>query len=753
MSKFATRSRITLYPDAVAFEPSVVPPVERTYQRAFSADGVLGEGGMGKVVAARDRRLGRRVAIKELRAEVRGRADHWGRFVREAQIGGQLEHPNIVPVYGFELSPDGGPAFIMQLVEGESLAGFIERAQGAVREPGRKASVPSQKDRIAKLLPVCDAIAYAHGRGVLHRDLKPDNIMLGAHNVVLVTDWGIARVESDDPEERDEGQRASIVVDHVSAALGASDSNSTSPTVAVDGDQLASSATLAAASGPAGSGPAVSSGSVMTAVGTVMGTPQYMSPEQAIGLPLGPSSDQYSLGLILLELATLRNARSHENASSAYGQAVLGEHCEHRNWDDSDLDPRLSAVVRRSTAKNPQERYMSVDAFAADIRAYMRGEELSALPDSLARKVARHVARHPGRAVATVATLFLLLLGWALVGSLKAAERAQLARKDAEALSHLTSAVLADAEGIQHYLSGLEAELVGLTHTTRVRLETTRPPEAQSVHLVTPADLARGRVPDLVVDPVDGVARSFREPVFLFLRGATAAAQEDAQRLAVGKSDLMQLYLSELDEGALTRSFAEQQELMTTRHGGFERLMVVLESGAFVQFPGRGDLAGDYDPRPSPWYPQTLASSGTRFSRPKFGPLGTIPRLALSHRVSVQGKVVGAVNGAIWLSALTERLGKRHADWLEEPFIVGGDGSIVASRRLLEDIGKHPGEPEQAISLPRVSSARLAEAIARQRGHGYVVDGQALYIFAKLGIEDLLLVHRYTKSKYLRLVR
>lgn len=751
MTRFATRSRITLLPDAVAFDPAVIPPAEHTYERGFSTDGVLGEGGMGKVVSARDRKLGRRVAIKQLRSEARVRADLWGRFVREAQIGGQLEHPNIVPIYGFELSPEGGPAFIMQLVEGESLASFIENAQQNAGDPAAAGRVPSQKDRISKILPVCDAIAYAHGRGVLHRDLKPDNIMLGAHNVVLVTDWGIARVESDEGDAGEDVSRPSVSerAQAEFAAL-ASAAASTSPTV--DGG-AAMSATVSLQDAELLDVSKVPSGPVVTALGTVMGTPQYMSPEQALGLRVGPASDQYALGLILLELATLRTARSHEDASRAYGQAVSGAQCEHVDSWGAALDPRLSAIIRRATTKAPEARYGNVEALAADVRAYMRGEELAALPDSLARKLVRHVQGHPGRAVATVAAVFLGLSLWALWGSVRAAERTTLAKHDADALSHLGSAVLEDADGIQRYLVGLQEELVGLTHTTRVRLETERPAGVPPGRLTSPADLREGRVPGLVRDPVDGVLRSFREPVFLLLPGASPESQEHAQRLLLGGRDLAQLYLSELDERALTQSSAEQQALMARDHDGFVRLMIVLESGAFVQFPGRGDFRDGYDPRSSSWYTDILARPGVQVSRPKFGPLGRIPRIALSHRVAAYGKVVGAVNGSIWLEALTDLVGQRHADDVLEAFIASSDGLVVASRALLQQIEKMPGEPDQMITLPAVSSQRLAKELGRQRGQGHLVEGQNLYVFAKLGVEDWHLVHRYPRERYLKLVR
>src|SRR6478609_3300652 len=160
----------------------------------FDVQNLLGEGGMGSVFVAHDRGLGRIVALKRLREGLEKDQGLMRRFILEAQIGAQLEHPNIVPLYSFEQSEGGAPAITMQLLEGTTMAAYIETAGEAPKEARGMRGEYSLKERIGTLLGVCEAIHFAHQRGVIHRDLKPDNVMLGRYREVYVMDWGLARV-------------------------------------------------------------------------------------------------------------------------------------------------------------------------------------------------------------------------------------------------------------------------------------------------------------------------------------------------------------------------------------------------------------------------------------------------------------------------------------------------------------------------------------------------------------------------------
>ena len=218
-------------------------------------------GGLGEVFVAEDTELGRSVALKEIQDRYADDAVSRGRFVREAEITGGLEHPGIVPVYGLGTYADGRPFYAMRFIKGDNLRDAIRRFHSGPRLP--KFDSLDFRQLLRRFVDVCNAVAYAHSRGVLHRDLKPGNIMLGKYGETLVVDWGLAKPT---------GRTGS-------------------------GHDRSDEATLRPRSGGESSA---------TVAGQAFGTPAYMSPEQAAGKldELGPASDVYSLGATLYELLT-----------------------------------------------------------------------------------------------------------------------------------------------------------------------------------------------------------------------------------------------------------------------------------------------------------------------------------------------------------------------------------------------------------------------------------------------------------------
>ena len=214
---------------------------------SYSIDGHLAQGGIGRIFRARDRRLERPVAVKELIEGGDGVAEE--RFVREALLTARLQHPSIVPVYEAGRWPSGEPFYAMKLVSGRTLTEVID---GAATLEQRLALLPH-------VLAVVEAIAYAHSERIIHRDLKPANVLIGPFGETVVIDWGLAKDLAEDapeaPSERDAAPSART------AAVAA-----------------------------------------LTMVGTIMGTPAYMPPEQATGRPVDERADVYALGAILYHL-------------------------------------------------------------------------------------------------------------------------------------------------------------------------------------------------------------------------------------------------------------------------------------------------------------------------------------------------------------------------------------------------------------------------------------------------------------------
>ena len=152
------------------------------------------EGGLGEVSVGEDRELKREVAVKRIKPRFSGDAESLSRFVVEAEVTGQLEHPGIVPIYSLGQSTDGTPFYVMRFIQGQSLKGGIKQYHDAMNADAPTAQLRMLlRTLLQKLVDVCQAITYAHSRGILHRDLKPGNIMLGKYGETLVVDWGLAR--------------------------------------------------------------------------------------------------------------------------------------------------------------------------------------------------------------------------------------------------------------------------------------------------------------------------------------------------------------------------------------------------------------------------------------------------------------------------------------------------------------------------------------------------------------------------------
>jgi serine/threonine-protein kinase len=324
-------------------------------------------GGLGEVFVALDSELHREVALKQILEKHADDPVSRQRFVAEAEITGGLEHPGIVPVYGLGTYPDGRPYYAMRFIRGDSLKESIAafHADNVLRaDPGRRAL--GLLKLLRRFLAVCDAIDYAHSRGVLHRDLKPSNVVLGQHGETLVVDWGLAK------------------------ALGRTES-----AVASDERLLV---------------PSLSSGSPETLPGSALGTPRYMSPEQAGGHldRLGPRSD-FGLGATLYSLLTGQAPVEDDDVGAVLRAVQKGDFPQPRQLDPA-IDPALEAVCLKALALQPEDRYATPRALAEDIEHWMADEPVAAWPEPLARR-ARRWARRNRTAVAAAAVALLVALG------------------------------------------------------------------------------------------------------------------------------------------------------------------------------------------------------------------------------------------------------------------------------------------------------------------------------------------------------
>jgi len=361
----------------------------------------VGAGGFGTVYRAIDRTLDREVAVKVLN---HANSDVAARFETEAVITGNLQHQNIVPVHMAGCDKDGCRFFTMKILEGSTLADVIDKLVDGDTDTIEKFPLP----RLLQIfLSVCDAISYAHSRGVIHRDLKPQNIMLGAYGEVYVLDWGLAKLLAS--EEAGSGEK----FERVMAGKASS-----------DGDvrfQLR-----------------LSHATHHTMDGTVLGTPGYMAPEQVVGMTnaIGERSDVFSLGAVLFEILTGKLAIEGNgvnevlrNTTKGLIQPVMSTSRGRK------APPELAAVVMKALALDPSDRYPNVAALAQDVRNYLEDRSVSVAQDSLWRRAGRWT-RHNRTLASTLGTavsigVVALLTMFALM-SQSALREAQLAREKAD---------------------------------------------------------------------------------------------------------------------------------------------------------------------------------------------------------------------------------------------------------------------------------------------------------------------------------
>ena len=322
------------------------------------------EGGLGVVSIAQDEELHREVALKEIQPRLSSRADSRARFLREAEITGGLEHPGIVPVYSLGRHPDGRPYYAMRLIRGtslkEAIAEFHRGAEGATDLGARSLALRKLLDRFRA---ASEAIGFAHSRGVLHRDVKPHNIMVGRYGETLLVDWGLAKATGC-PD----------------AALG----TEARPLRPVTYEEWEA-----------------------TAVGATLGTPAYMSPEQAEGDldQLGPASDIYGLGATLYHILTGQPA-FEGNALEMLAKVRRGAFPKPRSVR-RDIPRALEAVCLKAMALRPEDRYATALDLAADIERWQADEPVTAWREPWPLRARRWVKRHRTPVIAALSAVLL----------------------------------------------------------------------------------------------------------------------------------------------------------------------------------------------------------------------------------------------------------------------------------------------------------------------------------------------------------
>ena len=368
----------------------------------YAVGPAIARGGMGSILTAEDQRLKRTVALKVLLLDAHADETLRRRFLREAEVLALLAHPNIVPIYDI-VWEDGMPLFFaMKMVKGRTLQAILND----LREQDPEVLLEYPLNHLLVIFrKVCDALAFAHSKGVLHRDLKPENVMVGEFGEVLVIDWGLAKILGEEPAEENRESQIDDSIGHVAGR---------------------------------------------TLAGAVMGTPEYMSPEQAMGQvrDLDERSDIYSLGAMLYAILNLRPpvaAKSTNKTQENDGRGRIttpsspqtGTHSKGKKigggtvLEAKQIDPLphvaggrvpapLSSVAMKALEIDKAKRYSSVSAFAADIDSHQGGFATNAQQAGALRQVQLLIWRH--RAV-TISMAALLVISCGFILMILASER------------------------------------------------------------------------------------------------------------------------------------------------------------------------------------------------------------------------------------------------------------------------------------------------------------------------------------------
>jgi tetratricopeptide (TPR) repeat protein len=346
-------------------------------------------GGIGEVFVALDEELNREVALKQMQEQHAGDPHSRGRFVREAEITGGLEHPGIVSVYGLGQYADGRPYYAMRFIKGETLKDAIARFHRD-GEGGARSREFELRALLARFVAVCNTLAYAHSRGVIHRDIKPANIMLGQYGETLVVDWGLAKPLAEEGGAPDTPTGRSLVPRQADT--------------------------------------------VQTQAGSAMGTPSYMSPEQAEGRLdlLGAASDNYSLGATLYTLLTGRPAIEGKDTAEVLRKVQKGEWLPVRQVKP-DVPPALAAICQKAMALEPAARYATALKLAADVEHWLADEPVAVYRDPLVVRLGRWARKHRTAVAVGAAVLQTVVVVLAVSVVLIARSRAQIEHERAQA--------------------------------------------------------------------------------------------------------------------------------------------------------------------------------------------------------------------------------------------------------------------------------------------------------------------------------
>lgn len=618
------------------------------------------EGSQGEILTGTDKVLKRYVAIKSLKKDFLGESDAFNSFVAEALTTAKLDHPSIIPIYGISSDEDSSLHMSLKLIHGHTLQEVFEQARAVCTDVALEAKALNQ--RLESFLSICNAVAFAHKNKVLHRDLKPQNIMLGDNHEVYVMDWGIAQ---DYSEQSCQEQQV------------------------------------------------------------VVGTPGYIAPEVIQREQLGPASDQYALGIILYELVSLRSVLSAKGVKQRITETLQGHRAKLQHYNPKiKIHPDLAAICHKAAALKAEDRYRSVDELANDLRRFMLKNEVLARPDNLIRKGFRLLSRHRSLASILILSLMLISSGLSIYSLNQQSIAAEQSRVRELKLLELRRSVEDRSQAIELHFQKLSMLLDRFADKTAFLLDLGHVDEGsdQSQALKdyrdfkSPASQPEGmQLSKLYQGLISLDYGSYK----LAAGQSLASVSEQLQVLAPILPDAM-YYVREIgpdSHGVLSNdsSLGTLDSPETDKHGIDENLSVSLvyiglSNGLFVQYPGNGILSDDYDPRQRIWYQSAAENSAVNWSRPYQDVLSKRKIISASTAISnKRAEFLGVASFDMPLEdSQNSMLDPQQMPALVASYLIDNEGYVILSSL--------PGVSGDKIPIPG-----LMEYIARGDSAGYEV--------------------------------
>ena len=667
-------------------------PLENAYERTEE----LGAGGQARLYRGFDLHLHRQVAIKSLREEQGKDPELRNKFVSEAMITAQLDHPAIVPVYSIHRDAENRLHLAMKLINGRPFQNYLA---DLVRHYDRDgfSSAEEQRSlnyRLEVFLSVCDALEYAHNRNIMHCDLKPENIMIGEYHEAYLMDWGLAR-RIDDPE--------------------------------LDPEEWESP-------------------------GTITGMPRFLSPEAVRGERCDQRADIYALGLILYEVVTLRYAYEGNDHRETINRIRRGEMRPVTHRFGCAIPADLRKIILKAAAWDRERRYKSVEEFSADVRKFIRGEEVSANPDTFFGRLAR--AGYRRRRMMLSLSLGLVALGAVAVAfSLYdriAADKLEAARTEfRHNRERILNRALGEAIGVgrvfDRQISKVEHGLFSVATEALLLLNADITVNNSSAPIWTVEGLYRGRRPEsMKFAPGFGFDIDLENFFCHVAPGSSPAEWENrVRRMRLLQPRMLRAVIESRPDSVLSAGNMELLKARVRNSGSpLANIYLGFGDGLFISYPG-DKIDRNYDHRKRQWYKERV--DGTRDS---MSLLWRNPYLSINNEmvlsctmpmIDTGGHMHGVAGIDVSLPAMIAELRRagNNGKALLDKSLVDSDGNVIADIEagFMEATRRNDTVENGKVSLVRYSDNEMLEWIKTHRT-GYRIrneNGRAVvYVFSRL---------------------